>query len=136
MAPNENFDPNPYNVIEQFFEASVEGDSEAVKNFLAGGTVDVNSQDKIFGETALHQASKNGHMGIVELLLSSNADPTMKTKVGKTPMHYASTQGHINIMKLLYDTGADLKAQDMHLLTPLHEVNILKNICIFWKFGT
>ena len=126
MAPNENFDPNPYGVIEQFFEASVEGDSEAVKDFLARGTVDVNSQDKIFGETALHKASKNGHFGIVELLLSSNADPTIKTKVGKTPVHFAATQGHINIVKLLYDTGADLKAKDMHQLTPLHEVNILK----------
>ena len=60
MAPFENFDSTAYNEIEEFFEATVEGDSEAVKNFLARGVVDVNSQDKIFGETALHRASKNG----------------------------------------------------------------------------
>lgn len=60
MAPFEDFDSNAYNEIEEFFEATVDGDSEAVKNFLARGVVDVNSQDKIFGETALHRASKNG----------------------------------------------------------------------------
>ena len=44
MAPFEDFDSNAYNEIEEFFEATVDGDSEAVKNFLARGVVDVNSQ--------------------------------------------------------------------------------------------
>lgn len=46
------------------------------------------------GATALYEACRNGHLDIVELLLSHNADANRPAKAGLLPLHVAAQQGH------------------------------------------
>ena len=56
-------------------------------------------------DAPIHIASENGHLPIVEYLLSKGANIEVKEKLlGRTPLHYA----------------VDIEAKDISNLTPLH----------------
>ena len=61
---------------EKLREACCMGDKETVYKCLAQGA-DINSKNKMNGWTSLHWASKRGHISLVEILLRSNADPSV-----------------------------------------------------------
>ena len=44
-------------------------------------------------------ASKNGHSGVVDLLLENGAISNLKDKAGKTAPYYAAENGHEKIVK-------------------------------------
>ena len=56
----------------------------------AGADVDSEAAD---GATALYEATKNGHHGIVELLLSQKADANKASRRGLLPLHIAAQRG-------------------------------------------
>jgi len=62
---------------------------DCIEGFLNSG-VDVNSKDR-FGYTLLHEASINGKMECVQLLLNKGANRDAKTAAGKTPSDVAKT---------------------------------------------
>ena len=96
--------------------AARDGDSEAVKEFLAAGA-DVNAK----GMTPLHNAAMNGHTEVAKLLLANGADVNAKNKNGGTPLHRAASKGHNEIVELLIGKGADVNAKDDKGRTPLDE---------------
>ncbi|KAH8757099.1 putative ankyrin repeat-containing protein, partial [Hyaloscypha finlandica] len=57
--------------------------------------------------TALHLASKNGHLVIVEVLIQSGADVNAQTSKGVIPLHGAVVRGHEHITRVLLESGAD-----------------------------
>ncbi|ESO86608.1 hypothetical protein LOTGIDRAFT_176002, partial [Lottia gigantea] len=63
------------------------------------------------GLTALHLASKKGHVDIVETLLERGADIHAVTKRGNTALSMASLAGHLNVVKLLIANFAKLNTQ-------------------------
>lgn len=62
--------------------------------------VDVNVQDPVWKETALHSASMNGLINMVKLLLERGASWTIKSKSGDLAVHFAAQGGHANIVDL------------------------------------
>jgi ankyrin repeat protein len=51
---------------------------------------------------ALHEASVEGHVEIVDLLLrDERVDPAVKNSGGRTALHMATSRGHSEIVKLL-----------------------------------
>ena len=78
----------------------------------------VNAEDN-YGKTPLLWASRNGHKGIVELLIDNGANIEARNEYGYTPLLLASYRGHIKIVKLLIDNGADLNAKDNYGWTTL-----------------
>lgn len=54
---------------------------------------DINSQ-AADGATALYEACKNGHVEIVEFLLSQKADANKPGKTGLLPIHIAAQRGN------------------------------------------
>lgn len=60
--------------------------------FLISGA-DINSQ-AADGATALYEACKNGHVNVVEFLLSQNADANKPGKTGLLPIHIAAQRGN------------------------------------------
>ena len=56
-----------------------------------------------YGQTALHEAARNGKIQVVEALLNAGADKALKDEDGKTALEEAQKEGHTAIVKLLRD---------------------------------
>lgn len=69
---------------------------------------------------ALHLASKDGHIEIVDELLKRGANVDAATKKGNTALHIASLAGQQDVVKLLVDYNATINIQSQHGFTPLY----------------
>ncbi|KAI9310123.1 hypothetical protein BX666DRAFT_1299520 [Dichotomocladium elegans] len=65
------------------------GNLKAVQHFAKSG-VNLNSQNKMNGWSALHWASHRGHEKVVRLLLSNGANPNLKTNKNQTALDLAT----------------------------------------------
>uniref|UniRef100_A0A060T6M4 ARAD1C15092p n=1 Tax=Blastobotrys adeninivorans TaxID=409370 RepID=A0A060T6M4_BLAAD len=95
------------------------GDLEALKEYFQALKEQVGVEpsavldqfkDEYSHSTALHMASANGHVEVVEYLLSINNDKKIvnaQNESGNTALHWASYNGHLEVVKKLCDAGAD-----------------------------
>ncbi|KTW29725.1 hypothetical protein T552_00932 [Pneumocystis carinii B80] len=123
---NEKLYKNKEDVFEEFFIASRFGDLETIKT-LELSPIDLFHKNNE-GNTALHMASANGHMEVVQFLLSqyskiNNGSDylSIKNQSGNTPLHWAAMNGHDKIVCELVKAGANLYAQNNAQKTPLWE---------------
>ena len=88
--------------------------------------------DPSTGNSALHMVSANGHVEIINYILSLLSDPNSspgleqeaeggestkellnkQNKAGNTALHYASLNGHLSAVKTLITAGADPSVQN------------------------
>ena len=78
----------------------------------AGADTDAKTQ---YGATALHVASHNGHLAVVEALLVAGADKDVKMPDSRTALWIASYSGHLAVVAALLAAGvlATLLAGDV-----------------------
>ena len=69
--------------------------------------------------TALLQAVMNGHIPIVQLLISYGADVNDHDEQGFTPLHECANNGDPEMTQFLLDNGARLDVRDDRGMTPL-----------------
>jgi hypothetical protein len=105
------------------WHAATEGHEDVVKFFLRQDTVSVDCYD-INHWTPLFQATRMGHVGIVNLLLDAEADVTLAGLPDlEAPLHIAAVNGTQNqqlIAQLLIQKGkADVNAKNRLGYTPL-----------------
>ena len=63
------------------------------------------------GETPLHQAARNGHVGVVQVMLELSSAKNERWLQAKTPassheqtaLHLAAADGHLEVVKILFD---------------------------------
>ena len=83
------------------------GEVDDVQEMLEvkGPPVDVNYRDNTMSHnTALHMASANGHLKIVEMLIKvEKLNPNVQNDTGNTALHYACLNGHLEVVKLFVD---------------------------------
>lgn len=76
------------------------------------------------GSTALHEATRKGHIGVVEFLLTKKVPINPKNASGSTPLLESVRLGNVSLTELLLKKGADVKARDnlenscLHIETP------------------
>ena len=88
------------------------GAPEVMKSIIGRGA-DVNARDK-GNWTALHLATRNGHLEAVNILLDAGAELTVQdSKHGWTPLHLAVITGQMEAAKLLVAAGAGEKCAEM-----------------------
>ena len=63
----------------------------------------------------------NGHIGVVDLLLSAGAKGDAHSSSGYTALHSAAESGHVNILISLLNEGLDFDCRSRRASTPLHE---------------
>lgn len=81
----------------------------------------INFQDsKVFGVTALHDASRIGNVEIVRYLLQNGADVHSKSYKGFTALHAAAGSGKNAVVKILIEEGADVNEKAKDNVTALH----------------
>jgi ankyrin repeat protein len=70
----------------------------------AGAIADIEDKE---GETSLHKASLNGHLPVIEYLLTSaGADVHAQDGDGWTPLHNACSKGYLDVVRHLCNHGA------------------------------
>lgn len=82
----------------------------------AGASVD---QSDGTGRTALMAAAAQGHLGVMELLLSKGADVKRTDNEGSSPLAWACVRGQRHAVTALLDRGAALNAVDNNGRTAL-----------------
>ena len=103
--------------IEELMHKAVDnGDLEELKKVI---DQKINSKDQN-ENTALHKASVQGHLSMVQFLIKIGANIEVKGKDELAPLHAAVSNGHLEVVKCLIDNGAQIEANSNDELTPLH----------------
>ena len=107
----------PKNLETNIFIACEEGKLSSVQCLIEKEKVnpDITNEN---GFSPIHFASRNGHLSIVEYLISKGANIEAKDKYGRTPLHYACQEKHLQIVEYLISNGANIKAKDSFEQTP------------------
>jgi len=62
-------------------------------------------------QTALHIASKHGHVSCCEILVNHGARIDIRDNEGYTPLHHSARKGNLKILQILIGSVKDLKEQ-------------------------
>lgn len=106
-----------YSSLYQWYADILNRTSDLLKNPLP---CDINQIDR-YGRTALHYASDQGHVSIVQLLLTNgcNINHTCSSE-SLSPLHLACNKGHTEVVNLLIKAGARVDHTTNTKVTPLH----------------
>jgi ankyrin repeat protein/beta-lactamase regulating signal transducer with metallopeptidase domain len=100
---------------ESFVKQAAEGDTIAVKTFLAAG-MDINARGES-NYTALIKAAEAKQVETVQALLAAGANPNLFGGSGdRTALHAAARQGHVPVMQVLLKAGARPDAQSTSVM--------------------
>ena len=103
-----------------FIDAAKAGNLAIIVDCIAHG---INKEAKDgCGRTALHRASKFGHLEVVQYLIEAcRVDKEAKDNFGSTALHYASYNGHLEVVQYLIETcKVDKEAKGNKGWTALH----------------
>src|SRR5688572_1265954 len=98
---------------ESFVKQAAEGDTIAIKTFLAAG-MNINARNEK-GYTALMKAAETGQTETAQALLVAGADPNLlsgETRISALAL--AATRGDLPMMKVLIAGGADVNLKIYH----------------------
>jgi len=108
-----NIDP------EAIRRAAENGDAAIVERLIrAGGDINDNKGGATKG-TSLIIASQEGHVDVVDCLLSLGANTEAKNQLGKTALMTASLKGMVDVVDRLLAAGCNVHAQDPNGSTAL-----------------
>lgn len=71
--------------------------------------------------TPLMEAASAGHVEIIKLLITHQADVNAQSSTGNTPLMYACAAGHVDSVKALLAAGAAIEDHNENGHTPLME---------------
>ncbi|CAC5382379.1 unnamed protein product [Mytilus coruscus] len=93
-------------------------------DFLIAKGVEVNSVD-VNDWTALHYAAKEGHVNSTRILLTNNADYTIRNKTNRTALELAAFNGHDLVVDTFLQEGSGTKIElvDSYELLGCHQVD-------------
>ncbi|MBF2760247.1 MAG: molecular chaperone DnaK [Ectothiorhodospiraceae bacterium AqS1] len=91
-------------------QSAINGGVNAAKALINAGA-DLNAEMvRNGGWTPLIIAIKEGHIGVIDLLINAGVDPNFKGGTGGTPLHFAAYHGNSDAIMALVQAGADIYA--------------------------
>ncbi|VDO96023.1 unnamed protein product [Soboliphyme baturini] len=118
--------PNVPIILEDIFGWVREGNALQVRVWLDDVEHDLNLGDD-HGFSLLHWAAKEGHINIVDMLLTRGSRVNATNLGDDTALHLAAAHGHREIANKLLASKADVNSVNEHGNTPLH-------YACFWGF--
>src|ERR1700733_1469314 len=88
-------------------DAAWNGNREIAAFLIAHGA-DINARHPEAGSTALYYAIATGHADMVELLLHSGADPSLRYRGGQLALHLAAGRGNAQVLGALLKAAYEL----------------------------
>ncbi|XP_064635159.1 palmitoyltransferase ZDHHC17-like [Lineus longissimus] len=98
--------------------AAINNRADLVKYYISRGAV-IDKLGGILNSTALHWATRQGHLAMVVMLMSYGADPSIRDGEGCSCIHLAAQFGHTPITAYLLAKGHDVDLQDRNGMTAL-----------------
>ncbi|KAG1676779.1 Palmitoyltransferase ZDHHC17 [Nymphon striatum] len=98
--------------------ASINNRKEVVRYYISKGAI----IDAIGGElqsTPLHWATRQGHLGVVVILLQYGGDPSIRDGEGCSCIHLAAQFGHTALVAYFVAKGQNVNLLDRNGMTPL-----------------
>ncbi|KAH0566063.1 hypothetical protein GP486_000528 [Trichoglossum hirsutum] len=71
-------------------------------------------------DTALLEATRNGHVAVVSMLIRAGANVNFSIVPGETPLNIAATNDQADVIRVLLDNGANILARGAHGDTAVH----------------
>lgn len=99
--------------------AAIEGQSEVVRLLIKQGA-DINVQDKVHGNTALHEACWRGYSRTVTTIAKSKSDLHILNNGGFAALHLCCQNGHNQSCRELLLAGCSPDIKNNYGDTPLH----------------
>ena len=90
---------------------------------------------KTIGRTALHEASKSGHIQVVDCLLVHGCDVNMPDTRGWAPIHDAISQDNIEIAYKLLENGANPRQSFSIPLAHIKNLAVYGRACLMFSAG-
>lgn len=94
----------------ELLEAAATGDADGVGRVVKYGA-DLNAKDD-FDDTALHQASANGHIEVVKVLLDNRVKVMARNHEGDTPLKLAIESGQRDVVELFIERGIGINGSN------------------------
>ena len=88
-------------------------DNKQVIRYLLDSGSDTNNCSEFNNATSLHEAVIGGNVQVIEMLLTSGANQTIKDSAGQTPLHVACRIGNVFAVKALCRGSLAKKAAQM-----------------------
>lgn len=85
----------------KFLRAVQNGNEAMAKRLFASGVVNIDAQNT-YGRSAVHIASRNGHLELVRWLHTEGADFHHAGKGQDNAFHLAAWNGHVEVLKFLF----------------------------------
>jgi len=93
----------------QLFDAARSGDTKRLTALLDKHPDKLHARAKPYEWTLLHAAAENGHLAVVDELLTRGLDVNTREKGDNTyAMHWAAAAGHLDVVRRLADAGGDV----------------------------
>lgn len=104
-------------LIEQFFKASRENDTQTIFQLLKAPSSEssglhINSKSSM-GRTALHKACEFHNVDMATTLIENGANMNVKCKLGRTPLQFMSMHGDLEACVSMIIKGAELAERDI-----------------------
>lgn len=96
------------------FVAAYFGLSKVVDRLPKEAFADLNLKDSRHEKSALSWAAGNGHLAVVQQLLSAGANVNARDGFGSTALHNAACKGHDMVVQQLLAAGADANAKEKY----------------------
>ncbi len=105
---------------QQAVNAAMAGDVDALRGVLNAHPDAINASEGLWGGTLLHQASWNGELAVIDLLLERGFPVNRRGGDDAMALHFAAERGQLRAVRRLVEAGAALNdAANDHELTPL-----------------